>query len=584
MSDFSSFPPSDAHAETTLGDSSASFDVLVIGGGAAGLYAALSLPSHFKVGLVTKEALTLSASDWAQGGIAVALDSSDSPELHAQDTLAAGVGLCEPDAVQFLVEQAPAQVKVLLGMGIAFDRSVDGLAFTLEAAHSRPRVLHSADTTGHALIQTLTHQVLQRPNIEIFEDVFTLGLWLQPEALVCQGVSLLKAQTITWVAAPTVILATGGGGQVYAQTTNPALSTGDGVAIAWRAGAALRDLEFFQFHPTALTVPGAPRFLISEAVRGEGAHLLDSDGHRFMFDYHPLGELAPRDVVSRSIFLHLQSMRQDSAIDAAELPHVWLDLRPIPPEQVQRRFPKIIEVCQQWGIDVLTQPIPVAPAAHYWMGGITSDLAGQTTIPGLYVVGEAASTGVHGANRLASNSLLECLVFGAQFAHLKPPHHPNLLSHKELSGPLQPSQPSSPRSSSIRFVGEDEAVVGRIHQALPILLWRYAGICREAEGLKTAIAQIEQWQQEFDGLGLTQTMQALVPGDSLVLESPQANHQIRRWAETQNLLDNAALILKSALFRTESRGGHYRLDYPETDPSWQVHTVVKGEDWSQSVP
>jgi L-aspartate oxidase len=546
------------------------FDVLIIGGGAAGLYAALSLPSHLSVGLVTKEELTLSASGWAQGGIAVALDGSDSPQIHAQDTIAAGVGLCEPEAVRFLVEQAPAQVKVLLGMGIAFDRSADGLAFTLEAAHSRPRVLHSADTTGRALIQTLTHQVWQRPNIKVFADVFTLRLWLRPETSVCQGIGILGQRSLTWLSAPMVILATGGGGQVYAQTTNPALSTGDGVAMAWRAGAALRDLEFFQFHPTALMVPGAPRFLISEAVRGEGAHLLDSDRHRFMFDYHPLGELAPRDVVSRSIFLHLQSRSRTSPSD--ELDHVWLDLRPIPPDQVRRRFPKIIEVCQQWGIDVFTQPVPVAPAAHYWMGGVITDIKGHTTIPGLYAVGEVASTGVHGANRLASNSLLECLVFGAQFAALEE------LDHR----PMSPDSNAAQQTLAVEDWLQDEAIVDRIHHALPILLWRYAGICREAEGLETAIAQITQWRKQFDALELTQTLTTLVPGVSLSLPSAQASKQIRHWAETQNLLDNAELILKSALFRTESRGGHYRLDYPDTIPGWQAHTLVKGQDWLKS--
>jgi L-aspartate oxidase len=546
------------------------FDVLIIGGGAAGLYAALALPSRLRVGLITKEELTLSASGWAQGGIAVALDADDSPQLHAQDTIAAGVGLSEPEAVRFLVEQAPAQVKVLLGMGIAFDRGADGLAFTLEAAHSRPRVLHSADTTGRALIQTLTHQVWQRPNIEIFADVFTMGLWLHPETSACQGVGILKQQELTWLSAPMVILATGGGGQVYAQTTNPALSTGDGVAMAWRRGAALRDLEFFQFHPTALTVPGAPRFLISEAVRGEGAHLLDSQHRRFMFDYHPLGELAPRDIVSRSIFLHLQAMRQTNA--SSELDHVWLDLRPIPPDKIRRRFPKIIEVCQTWGIDVFAQPVPVAPAAHYWMGGIVTDIEGRTTIPGLYAVGEVASTGVHGANRLASNSLLECLVFGAQFAKM---------------GQIERSIPSSSDSALQQIVIEnweiDEAVVAQIHQALPSLLWRYAGICREAEGLKTAIAQITQWREQFEALELTRTLMGLTPGVSLSLPA-QASTQIRLWAETQNLLDNAGLILKSALFRTESRGGHYRLDYPDTKADWQAHTVVKGNDWFKSMP
>ncbi|WP_404786780.1 L-aspartate oxidase [Altericista sp. CCNU0014] len=549
------------------------FDVLIVGGGAAGLYAALSLPQGLSVGLISKEALSLSASGWAQGGIAAALDSSDSPHLHAEDTLAAGAGLCEPAAVRFLVEQAPAQVKVLLEMGIAFDRSADGLAFTLEAAHSRPRVLHSADTTGKALIQTLTHQVWQRENIKIFSDAFTLGLWTHPKTQVCQGICAMMASEILWLKAPRVILATGGGGQVYAQTTNPALSTGDGVAIAWRAGAVLRDLEFFQFHPTALTVEGAPRFLISEAVRGEGAHLIDAEQRRFMFDYHPLGELAPRDVVSRSIFMHLQKMGKHSK--AAALENVWLDLRPIDPEKVRRRFPKIMQVCQKWGIDVFSQPIPVAPAAHYWMGGIVTDLDGQTTIPGLYAVGEVASTGVHGANRLASNSLLECLVFGAQFSTLEPLQLPE--GDEKIHSAL------SPAWSDIDWDG-DTSAIDRIHQEIPVLMWSNAGICRVADRLEAAIAQVKVWQEQLRQLGLTQVLTALPPGVALSLPDPTARLWIRRCAETQNLLDNAYLILKSALFRTESRGGHYRLDFPATDEAWQVHTQVEGERWMRSHP
>jgi L-aspartate oxidase len=549
------------------------FDVLIVGGGAAGLYAALSLPQTLSVGLISKEALSLSASGWAQGGIAAALDSSDSPQLHAEDTVMAGAGLCEPNTVQFLVEQAPAQVKILLEMGIAFDRTVDGLAFTLEAAHSRPRVLHSADTTGKALIQTLTHQVLQRENVQIFSDAFTLGLWTHPQTQACQGICVMMASDVVWLSAPRVILATGGGGQVYAQTTNPALSTGDGVAIAWRSGAAVRDLEFFQFHPTALTVEGAPRFLISEAVRGEGAHLIDAEGRRFMFDYHPLGELAPRDVVSRSIFMHLQKASKTPG--SAALENVWLDLRAIEPEKVRRRFPKIIQVCQKWGIDVFSQPIPVAPAAHYWMGGVVTTLDGQTTIPGLYAVGEVASTGVHGANRLASNSLLECLVFGAQFSTLEPLPTPTAQTESSAAG--------VDAWSKIDW-DADAAVVDQIHQGIPVLMWSNAGICRVADRLEVAISQVKTWQQQFHQLGLTQMLAALAPGVSLSLPDATARLRIRRCAETQNLLDNAYLILKSALFRPESRGGHYRIDFPKTDEAWQVHTQVVGEQWTRSQP
>jgi L-aspartate oxidase len=547
------------------GPEASCFDVLIVGGGAAGLYAALSLPQTLSVGLISKEVLSLSASGWAQGGIAAALDSSDSPQLHAEDTLIAGAGLCEPNAVQFLVEHAPAQVKVLLEMGIAFDRTVDGLAFTLEAAHSRPRVLHSADTTGKALIQTLTHQVLQRENIQIFSNAFTLGLWTHPQTQACQGICVMMTSAVVWLKSPRVILATGGGGQVYAQTTNPALSTGDGVAIAWRSGAAVRDLEFFQFHPTALTIEGAPRFLISEAVRGEGAHLIDGEGRRFMFDYHPLGELAPRDVVSRSIFMHLQ--KTSKTVRSAALENVWLEVR--------RRFPKIIQVCQKWGVDVFSQPIPVAPAAHYWMGGVETGVDGQTTIPGLYAVGEVASTGVHGANRLASNSLLECLVFGAQFSMLEPLPIPATQS-VSLTADFD-------AWSKIDWEA-DAAVIDQIHQNLPILMWSNAGICRVADRLEVAIAQVKTWQQQFHQLGLVQMLAALSPGVSLSLPDATARLRIRRCAETQNLLDNAYLILKSALFRTESRGGHYRIDFPVTDEAWQVHTQVMGEQWMRSQP
>jgi L-aspartate oxidase len=536
------------------------YDVLIIGGGAAGLYTALSLPQSLQVALVTKDSLSFSASDWAQGGIAAAFTADDSPQLHAQDTLLAGAGLCDVAAVDFLVEKAPAQVEALLEMGIAFDRRQDNqLAATLEAAHSRARVLHAADTTGRALIKTLTAQVWARDNIQVLTETFTLSLWLHPQTQTCQGCCLLSQGQIDWVRADTVVLATGGGGQVFAQTTNPALSTGDGLAIAARSGVQVRDLEFFQFHPTALTVPGAPRFLISEAVRGEGAYLIDAEDRRFMFDYDSRGELAPRDIVSRSIFTHLQDRAEES---------VRLDLRNISSEKIQRRFPKIIKVCQRWGIDVFNQPIPVSPAAHYWMGGITTNLDARTTIPGLYAVGEVASTGVHGANRLASNSLLECLVFGAQFAHLD----------------ASPAGQVTPLPQATKTLDSDweaqKQFITELRQQLPTLVWDSAGICRTERVMEDAISKIKIWQQRFEQLPLSQSIHHLQPGESISISL--ADSELRLWAETENLLDIADLILKSALFRTESRGGHYRIDYPETKSDWQVHTLVQNATWKQS--
>lgn len=544
-------------------------DVLVIGGGAAGLYAALSLPPQLQISLITKDTLSLSASDWAQGGIAAALAPTDTPELHAQDTLEAGAGLCAPEAVKFLVEQAPQQVQRLLRMGVAFDRQGDRLAFTLEAAHSQPRVLHAADTTGRALVTTLTQQVLQRSNIQVLPQALVLDLWLDPQTQVCQGVALVYQGQIQWISAGAVVLATGGGGQVFAHTTNPGLSTGDGVAMAGRAGAVLRDLEFIQFHPTALTVPGAPRFLISEAVRGEGAHLIDQTGSRFVFDYHPAGELAPRDVVSQAIYRHLL---QHQPAD-----HVWLDLRPIPQEQLQRRFPKILGVCRERGINVFQQPVPVAPAAHYWMGGVATDLNSMTSIPGLYAVGEVASTGVHGANRLASNSLLECLVFGAQLARLAPAAlaPPDSLPPDNLADPSQ-------LKPALQDWPQQLAKIEQIRSSLPELVWQSAGICREQAGLDSAIAQVQAWRDTFAQLPWTQFCDRLDPEAGQLKLPAFLISQIRLWIETKNLLEIAYLILKSAAFRTESRGGHYRLDYPTPDPAWQVHTLVHANHWRRS--
>ncbi|UNU26876.1 L-aspartate oxidase [Microcoleus vaginatus] len=541
------------------------FDVLVIGAGAAGLYTALCLPEHLHVGLINKNTLPVSASDWAQGGIAAAIAPEDSAALHVQDTLAAGAGLCDLDAVKFLVEEASACIDSLVKMGVAFDRTGPDLALTLEAAHSRRRVLHAADTTGKAVISTLTAKVLSRKNIQLVSPAFALSLWLD-ETGRCQGISSICGSQVKWLQAKAVVLATGGGGQVFAQTTNPSVSTGDGVAIAWRAGALLRDLEFVQFHPTALSTAGAPRFLISEAVRGEGAHLVDSKGYRFAFDSHPSGELAPRDVVSRAIFRHLQKTGE---------PHVWLDLRPIAVDRLRYRFPNIIQVCADWGIDIFSEPVPVTPAAHYWMGGIVADKFNQTSIPGLYAVGETASTGVHGANRLASNSLLECLVFGAQMGLLQlEGGTPEAFADQFEAGEVLEKSISE----------KDIEAIEKLRVELPNLVWQSAGICRGQRDLESAIVQLEIWRQEFASLPLSQTLDNLRPGQSIDFFPTEAENTsiLRNWGEVGNLLDIGYLIVKSAAFRTESRGGHYRVDYPLTDPDWCSHTLINQSNWYKS--
>jgi L-aspartate oxidase len=550
------------------------FDVIVVGAGAAGLYSALCLPASLRVAIISKASLPLSASDWAQGGIAAVVDPQDSVDLHIADTLKAGAGLCDRAAVEFLVIHAAKCIESLVDLGVGFDRVDEKLALTLEAAHSRPRVLHAADTTGRALVSTLADRVLAQPNITVFTHAFALDLWL--EAGTCRGISLLYQGKIMWVTATAVVLATGGGGQVYAQTTNPEVSTGDGVAMAHRAGGLLRDLEFVQFHPTALTKAGAPRFLISEAVRGEGAHLVDDKGYRFAFDYHPAGELAPRDVVSQAIFSHLQKHSPDPATGC-----VWLDLSPIPEAKIRHRFPNIIQVCQHWGIDIIHELIPVAPAAHYWMGGVQTDLMTRTNIPGVYAVGETTSTGVHGANRLASNSLLECVVFGAQLNLI--PIVPRTL---DLDA-IDPAQLEIPDLDfRVKTIAQNSADwlerVRDIREELPRLMWQAAGVCRDLHSLEIAIERAKILQIEFDLLPISQLITQILPLQSVTLPTEIPEPDLQTWGETRNLLEIGILILTSALIRTESRGGHSRTDFPKLDPAWQIHTLVTGDRWYKS--
>ena len=531
------------------------FDVIIVGSGAAGLYAALCLPSKYKICLISKDSLDSSSSDWAQGGIAAPIAITDSPTLHAEDTMKAGQGICEPESVKFLVENAAICIDSLVKMGVPFDRHNKELAMTLEAAHSRARILHAQDTTGQAIIEVLTARVLEHPNIQVYEQATALSLWLNPEKTHCQGISLLYQGEISWLQAGAVIIATGGCGQVFAKTTNPPVSTGDGAAIAWRAGAILRDLEFVQFHPTVLNKLGAPSFLISEAVRGEGGQLIDIDNNRFVFNYHPSGELAPRDVVSRAIFSYLIEHKQDSA---------YLDLRPIPAEKIRYRFPNIIEKCRQWGIDVFNQPIPVSPAVHYWMGGIAVNLDNSTSLEGLYALGEVASTGIHGANRLASNSLLECLVFAHSFEVL------------EIEPKVKPES-----GEEVSLVVNTEKWQNEIKQIevlraeLPVLMWQSAGISRSKDILDNALRQVSLWRDKLLSLDISQFLLNLSPGQTFKFEDNQAEEYLKKAAEMHNLLDVGFLILQSAQYRTESRGGHYRSDYPETLSDWQVHTLVR---------
>ncbi len=545
------------------------YDAIIVGAGAAGLYSALCLPAHLKIAIISKDSIANEsppvASKWAQGGIAAVVSEADSVELHIQDTLKAGAGLCDPVTVRFLVENAAQCVSDLVNMGVAFDRvsTLGGdstLAMTLEAAHSRPRVLHAADTTGRTVMKVLLEQVRSRSNIRTIAPALALDLWIEEGQ--CQGVSLAYGGEIRWLRAPAVILATGGGGQVYAHTTNPEVSTGDGVAMVDRAGGTLADLEFVQFHPTALNVAGAPRFLISEAVRGEGAHLIDDQGDRFCFHYHPDGELAPRDVVSRAIFSHLAKVGGEK---------VYLDLRSMPPATVSHRFPNIIQVCQSWGIDVFTQPIPVSPAAHYWMGGIATDVQNHTAIPGVYAVGEASCTGVHGANRLASNSLLECLVFGAGFAHS---------DLKSSANELAIIGSSKMAILDVSDWKPQQQIIMTIRQSLPDVMWQVAGIVRETASLQAGLEKIKSWQEQFEQLSISEIFNDLSAGQ--VINLPIELSALRLWSETRNLLQVSNLIVQSALFRTESRGGHFRSDFPATELAWEKHSFIKGGKWSRS--
>ncbi|NLW55282.1 MAG: L-aspartate oxidase [Firmicutes bacterium] len=496
---------------------------LIIGSGIAGLYTALKLSELDEVTLLTKETLAESNTSYAQGGIAAAVSPADSPELHFQDTIKAGAGLCLPDAVKILVNEGPERVKELMQLGVPFDTQAGKLALTREAAHCCPRVLHAdGDATGRQISQTLIKQVLANPRIKLKENSFVAAL-LTADGRCYGALALDPVGRQHGYLAKATVLATGGCGQIFADTTNPQVATGDGMAIAFRAGAPLADLEFVQFHPTALYLPEAPRFLITEAVRGEGGILRNQQGVRFMPSYHEAAELAPRDVVARSLLTEMGKTGTD---------HVYLHLSALEPSHIKSRFPNIYETCLAYGLDITKEPIPVAPAMHYMMGGIATDLYGRTALPHLFACGEVACPGVHGANRLASNSLLDGLVFGHRiFAY--------------LAGQRLASLPVPPEVEATLSAETALAQVEEDRQALKALVGAKLGIIRREEDLLTA-AQI-----------LTPVV--LPKGPSLT----------RKYLELQNMRLLARLMVNAALQRTESRGGHFRADYPTTDPKWE---------------
>ncbi|HEY7098316.1 MAG TPA: L-aspartate oxidase [Terriglobales bacterium] len=510
-------------------------DFAVIGAGVAGLRAAIELAEAGRVVVLAKQEVTDSATHYAQGGIAAALSDEDEISLHLQDTLTAGDGLCAHDAAQVLVQEGPERIEELIEWGTQFDRQGTKLSFTREGAHSRNRILHAhGDSTGREILRALYAKAKTLPNISVLEFEFSTDLDVE-NGRVC-GVHLLDAAgEHAHMSASAVLLATGGLGQLYRNTTNPSVATGDGIAMAHRAGAEISDMEFVQFHPTALYLKNAPRFLLSEALRGEGGYLRNMELNRFMHKYHPMGELAPRDVVARAIVHEMEVVR-------AKDPVVYLDLTHIGAAHVKQRFPRIYSTCLEYNIDITTELIPVRPAAHYAMGGVRSDLNGSSNVSGLFSAGEAAATGVHGANRLASNSLLEGLVFGARAGKTM---RDDLKKVTGKSSKLPRAATSNgPVDSGMK------QVIGQIQD----LMWQDVGIVRSEAGMQQAVAQLEQLASQFK----------------------QA--RTRCAYEAQNIHTAGLLVARSALARRESRGAHYRIDLPSHDDAHYLkHSIVKGE-------
>ena len=514
-------------------------DFLVIGSGVAGLRAALELSRTGRVIVLTKGHPLQSSSIHAQGGVAVAMSEEDDVAIHLTDTLKAGHGLCQKEAVRVLVEEGPDRIQELIGWGAKFDKVGGKFAFAREAAHSRSRILRArGDATGNEMVRVLIAEVNRQERIQRLDHHFTVDLVV--DAGRCCGAVVLDEGSGRQFVLPAraVVLTTGGAGQIYARTTNPSNATGDGMAMALRAGAVHQDLEFVQFHPTALYLPSSPPFLLSEAMRGEGAQLRNNKGALFMQRYHPMGALAPRDIVSRAILAEMA---------ATKARHVYLDVTHLGAEFVKRRFPTIYATCLRYDIDITEEWIPVSPSAHYMMGGVWTDLNGATTVPGLFAAGEVACSGVHGANRLASNSLLEGLVFGARAAS----------AAVACAGRRQKSTTLSSQEATLQagqFGTLEDAE--KLRSSLRRTMWGQVGVIRSGESLIRACAQLSRWAQ--------------------LVTQP---FETRAALEVKNMVQVAQCVAEAGLWRENSVGAHYRSDFPETKRvGWQQHSrLVSGE-------